>query len=59
MFLMSPLSAMREIELTPKRIPCPVINLDVVDAEDAAQIYPPGGGLFGYLRNDTLSSPDT
>ena len=30
-----------------------------MDAEDAGQVYPPGGGMFVDVRNDTLSSPDT
>ena len=29
---------------TPPAISCPVIDRDVVDAKDAGQVYPPGGG---------------
>ena len=42
---------------TPWYIPLPVVDGDVVDAEDAGHVYPPGGGLFVILRNNTLPSP--
>ena len=44
---------------TPRDIPCPIIYSHVMYAEDAGEIYPPGGSLFVVTRNDTLSSPDT
>lgn len=44
---------------TPKDIARPIVDSDVVDAKDAAEIYPPGGGPFLVIRNDTLSSPNT
>ena len=42
---------------TPWYIPRPVVDGDVVDAEDTGQVYPPGGSLFVILRNNTLPSP--
>ena len=44
---------------TPCRVVRPVVDGDVVDAEDTTQVYPPGGGTFFVIRNDTLSGPDT
>ena len=35
---------------TPWCIVCPVVDGDVVDAEDAGQVYPPGGGRFVEIR---------
>ena len=45
--------------LTPGCVPRSIIDRDVVDAEDAGQVYPPGGGLLVVLRNYTLSSLPT
>ena len=44
------------LEHTPCHIFRPVVDLDVVDAEDAGQVYPPGGGPFVESRDWTLSS---
>lgn len=38
---------------------CPVVNRDVMDAENYGQVYPPGGVLLSVTRNDTMSSPET
>ena len=44
---------------TPHYVRSPVVNRDVLDAEDVCQVYPPGGVQFFVTRNDTLSSKDT
>ena len=39
---------------TPTFIPSHIKDRDVVDAEDAGQVYPPGGGLLFVVRKGTL-----
>ena len=45
--------------LTPWIIFCPKVDIDMVDAEDAGQIYPQKGTRLIVFRNDTLCSKDT
>ena len=44
---------------TPMCIVCPVIDCDMLYAEDAGQVHPPGGVVFINIRYNALSSPDT